>query len=189
MRFPSLDQNLAQRPEPGKIQLRDDLSFASTKMAVFQYVAVPIFLFPVTGFWELQIKSPDCYNEQAERNRIKSLPIVALRGKILDRDDRVIVGNHSTWSAAGGQDGRVFHPPGAHFLGGTPQNHEPSAADVGTSSFPRRFSGARPYSAGVTAKSKICAAPAAPAPKAPTFISETRKQYSPGSIGPANVTL
>jgi len=98
VRFPSLDQNLAQRPEPGKIQLRDDPSFASTKMAVFQYVAVAVFLFLVTGFWELQIKSPDFYNEQAERNRIKSLPIVAPRGKILDRDGRVIVGNHSTWT-------------------------------------------------------------------------------------------
>src|SRR6202167_49138 len=67
-------------------------------MAAFQYLAVAIFLFLVTGFWELQIKSPEIYNERAERNRIKSLPIVAPRGKILDRDGRVIVGNHSTWS-------------------------------------------------------------------------------------------
>ncbi len=57
-----------------------------------------IFLFLVSGFWKLQIKSPEIYNEQAERNRIKSLPIVAPRGKILDRDGRVIVDNHSTWS-------------------------------------------------------------------------------------------
>ncbi len=67
-------------------------------MAVFQYVAVAIFLFLVTGFWELQIKSPEIYNERAERNRIKSLPIVAPRGRFLDRDGRVIVDNHSTWS-------------------------------------------------------------------------------------------
>ena len=43
-------------------------------------------------------QEPEIYNEQAERNRIKSLPIVAPRGKILDRDGRVIVDNHSTWS-------------------------------------------------------------------------------------------
>ena len=67
-------------------------------MAAFQYTAVAIFLFLVTGFWELQIKSPEIYNERAERNRIKALPIVAPRGKILDRDGRVIVDNHSTWS-------------------------------------------------------------------------------------------
>jgi penicillin-binding protein 2 len=98
VRFSSLEQHRDQQPQPGKIQLRDDPSFAAAKMAAFQYVAVGIFLFLVTGFWELQIKSPEIYNERAERNRIKSLPIVAPRGKILDRDGRVIVGNHSTWS-------------------------------------------------------------------------------------------
>lgn len=98
MRFPSLEQHLERPPEPGKIQLRDDPSFAAAKMAAFQYIAVAVFLFLVTGFWELQIKNPEIYNQQAERNRIKSLPIVGPRGKILDRDGRVIVGNHSTWS-------------------------------------------------------------------------------------------
>ncbi len=98
MRFPSLEQHLERPPEPGKIQLRDDPSFATAKMAAFQYIAVAVFLFLVTGFWELQIKNPEIYKEQAERNRIKALPIVGPRGKILDRDGRVIVDNHSTWS-------------------------------------------------------------------------------------------
>jgi penicillin-binding protein 2 len=97
VRFSSVEH----RPEPTqpqKIQLRDDASFASNKIAAFQYTAVAIFLFLITGFWELQIKSPEIYNERAERNRIKSLPVVAPRGKILDRDGRVIVDNHSSWS-------------------------------------------------------------------------------------------
>jgi len=55
------------------IRQRDDPKFASAKMAAFQYLAVGIFLFLVTGFWELQIKSPEIYNERAERNRIKAL--------------------------------------------------------------------------------------------------------------------
>ena len=58
----------------------------------------PCFLFLISGFWRLQIESPDVYSEQAERNRIKSLPILAPRGKILDRDGRVIVDNHSSFS-------------------------------------------------------------------------------------------
>jgi penicillin-binding protein 2 len=98
VRFPSLEHHLEQQAAPGKIQLRDDPSFAATKMAAFQYLAVAIFLFLVTGFWELQIKSPEIYTERAERNRIKAWPIVAPRGKILDRDGRVIVDSHSTWS-------------------------------------------------------------------------------------------
>lgn len=98
MRFPPVENQPETQPQPQKLQLRDDPSFASTKMAAFQYAAVAIFLFLVSGFWELQIKSPEIYNERAERNRIKALPIVAPRGRILDRDGRVIVDNHSTWS-------------------------------------------------------------------------------------------
>jgi penicillin-binding protein 2 len=98
VRFSLADPQSEQgNPSPGKIQQRDDPKFASAKMAAFQYTAVGIFLFLVTGFWELQIKSPEIYNERAERNRIKSLPLVAPRGKILDRDGRVIVDNHSSW--------------------------------------------------------------------------------------------
>ncbi|MGD1072948.1 MAG: penicillin-binding transpeptidase domain-containing protein, partial [Bryobacteraceae bacterium] len=98
MRFPSTEHQPEIHPQPHKIQLRDDPKFASAKMAAFQYLAVAVFLFLVSGFWELQIKSPEIYNERAERNRIKALPIVAPRGKILDRDGRVIVDNHSSWS-------------------------------------------------------------------------------------------
>jgi penicillin-binding protein 2 len=83
---------------PRKLIQRDDPKFASAKMASFQYLAVAVFLFLVSGFWQLQIQSPEVYNERAERNRIKSFPVVAPRGRILDRDGRVIVDNHSSWS-------------------------------------------------------------------------------------------
>lgn len=99
MVFPPVEHHSdVQRPSPGRIRLRDDARFAAAKLAGFQYVAVGIFLFLVSGFWQLQIKSPEIYNQRAERNRIKAYPIVAPRGKILDRDGRVIVDNHSTWS-------------------------------------------------------------------------------------------
>lgn len=67
-------------------------------MAFFQYLAVAIFLFLISGFWELQVQNPDVYNEQADRNRIKAVPIPAPRGKILDRDGRVVVDNNSSFS-------------------------------------------------------------------------------------------
>jgi penicillin-binding protein 2 len=78
--------------------LRDDTKFATGKIAFFQYLSVAIFLFLVAGFWDLQVRNPEMYNEQAERNRIKALPVLAPRGKILDRDGRVIVDNHSSYS-------------------------------------------------------------------------------------------
>src|SRR5829696_2631304 len=78
--------------------LRDDVSRATAKIAFVQYAAVAVFLFLISGFWRLQIESPDVYAAQADRNRIKSLPILAPRGKIKDRDGRVIVDNHSSFS-------------------------------------------------------------------------------------------
>ncbi|HYZ83237.1 MAG TPA: penicillin-binding protein 2 [Bryobacteraceae bacterium] len=71
---------------------------ASGKIAAFQYIAVAVFIFLISGFWDLQVLNSQSFNEAAERNRIKAIPILAPRGKILDRDGRVIVDNHSTFS-------------------------------------------------------------------------------------------
>ena len=78
--------------------LRDDPKFASGKIAVFQYLAVGIFIFLLASFWDLQVRNPEMYQVRAEQNSIKTIPILAPRGKILDRDGRVIVDNHSSFS-------------------------------------------------------------------------------------------
>lgn len=78
--------------------LRDDPKSAIGKLAVFQYLTVAVFIFLVAGFWKLQVQNPDTYSEAAERNRVKSTPILAPRGKILDREGRVIVDNKASYS-------------------------------------------------------------------------------------------
>lgn len=84
---------------PGETpQIRDDAKFAAGKIAFVQYVALAIFLFLISGFWDLQVQNPALYSERAERNHIKSIPVLAPRGKILDRDGRVIVDNQSSFS-------------------------------------------------------------------------------------------
>jgi penicillin-binding protein 2 len=92
---PDLEQ---QQQVPDSPVLRDDPKFAAGKIAVFQYASVGVFLFLISGFWALQVENPQVYNEMAERNHIKSQPIIAPRGKILDRDGRVIVDNHDSFS-------------------------------------------------------------------------------------------
>lgn len=77
---------------------REDPKQAAGKIAFLQYFTVGVFLFLISGFWNLQVRNPEWYSELAERNRIKALPILAPRGKILDRDGRVIVDNHSSFS-------------------------------------------------------------------------------------------
>jgi len=95
--FPPETEIEKQRQQQSRF--RDDVSKAAGKIAFLQYIAVGVFLFLISGFWRLQIESPELYSQAAERNRIKSIPILAPRGKILDRDGRVIVDNHSSFSA------------------------------------------------------------------------------------------
>jgi penicillin-binding protein 2 len=78
--------------------LRDSTKAATGKIAIFQYIVVALFIFLISAFWALQVQNPDLYSEAAERNRIKSTPILAPRGKILDRDGRVIVDNKASYS-------------------------------------------------------------------------------------------
>lgn len=77
--------------------LRDDMKFAAAKIAAFQWLIVAVFLFLIAGYWDLQIRHEETYNEKAQANQIKSLPIPAPRGKILDRDGRVIVDNRASF--------------------------------------------------------------------------------------------
>lgn len=83
------DPNFPEQP-----QLHDDTRFAAGKIAIFQYSTVVIFLFLISGFWKLQVQNPEFYAERAEQNRFKVWPLLAPRGRILDRDGRVIVDNH-----------------------------------------------------------------------------------------------
>ncbi|MEO7651444.1 MAG: penicillin-binding protein 2, partial [Bryobacteraceae bacterium] len=92
-----VEPELAQRI-PAKPMLRDDPKFASGKIAFLQYLIIGVFLFLVSGFWTIQVANPEYYNERAELNRIKAVPLLAPRGKILDRNGLVIVDNHSSFS-------------------------------------------------------------------------------------------
>jgi len=90
---PNLEPHLTDKPP-----LRDDTHFAAGKIAAFQYTSVAIFLFLISGFWRLQVLNPQIYDERAMQNSIKSVPILAPRGRILDRDGRIIVDNHSSFT-------------------------------------------------------------------------------------------
>ncbi len=57
-----------------------------------------IFIFLISGFWGLQVQNNQLYDSRAQANSIKSIPILAPRGRILDRDGRVIVDSHSSFS-------------------------------------------------------------------------------------------
>ena len=70
-----------------------------TKLSVIQYATLVIFLILAYGLWSLQIRKTDEYTVRAEQNRIRRVPILAPRGKILDREGRIIVDNYPSFSA------------------------------------------------------------------------------------------
>jgi penicillin-binding protein 2 len=82
-----------QNPIPLWPLLRDDTKFAAGRIAFFQYVTVGAFLFLLSGFWRLQVQNQEEYSVLAQRNSVRSQPVPAPRGKLLDREGRVIVDN------------------------------------------------------------------------------------------------
>jgi penicillin-binding protein 2 len=69
------------------------------KLAVIQYVILAIFLVLGYGLWRLQVGGNEYYAKLAEQNRIRQIPILAPRGRILDREGRTIVDNYPSFSA------------------------------------------------------------------------------------------
>jgi len=70
----------------------------TTRLAVISYAIVGLMALLLLGFWKLQIVDSDRYFQLAERNRIRTIPIIAPRGTMLDRQGRVLVDNYPSFS-------------------------------------------------------------------------------------------
>jgi penicillin-binding protein 2 len=77
---------------------RDD-KVSPIRLTAAQYIILGIFLVLAYGLWKLQVMESGYYASAAEKNRIRNVPILAPRGKILDREGRVIVDNYPSFSA------------------------------------------------------------------------------------------
>jgi penicillin-binding protein 2 len=76
-----------------------DEKISSGRLTAVQYIILAIFLLLTYGLWRLQVSQSDLYSTLAEKNRIREVPILAPRGKILDREGRTIVDNYPSFSA------------------------------------------------------------------------------------------
>jgi len=90
---PRKPDHLTERP-----LFADDQKFASSQITFFHYLIVAVFFFLASGYWNIQVTDSDYYQELAHSNTVRSLPLPAARGRILDRDGRVIVDNLSSFS-------------------------------------------------------------------------------------------
>jgi penicillin-binding protein 2 len=76
-----------------------DEKVSAIRLTAAQYAILGIFLVLAYGLWRLQVMQSDYYSLAAEKNRIRNVPVLAPRGKILDRYGRVIVDNYPSFSA------------------------------------------------------------------------------------------
>jgi penicillin-binding protein 2 len=66
----------------------------TAKLHGVQYLVALILAVLITGLWRLQVLNSDSFRSLAEANRIRKVPILAPRGKIFDREGRLLVDNY-----------------------------------------------------------------------------------------------
>ncbi len=80
--------------------MQDDLSLHRNdklplgKLHAAQYVVALILLILGVGLWRLQVIGADTYKVLAQENRVRKVVVVAPRGRLLDREGRIIVDNY-----------------------------------------------------------------------------------------------
>jgi penicillin-binding protein 2 len=71
---------------------------SSVKSTVVQYGILVMMLALGAGLWRLQVLGASNFRELAEQNRIRKVPILAARGKLFDRENRLVVDNYPSIS-------------------------------------------------------------------------------------------
>ena len=74
------------------------LKVSVIRLAAAQWVILAIFLILGYGLWRLQVMKSSYYAGLAEQNRVRTVPILAPRGRIVDREGRPIVDNYPSFS-------------------------------------------------------------------------------------------
>jgi penicillin-binding protein 2 len=68
------------------------------KLHAAQYIVAGILIVLITGLWRLQVLGADNFRALAEANRIRKVPILAPRGRLFDREGRLLVDNYPSVS-------------------------------------------------------------------------------------------
>ncbi len=71
---------------------------STLKLTVVQYGILAMMLVLVSGLWRLQVLGAENFRQVAEQNRVRKVPLMAGRGKLFDRESRLIVDNYPSVS-------------------------------------------------------------------------------------------
>ena len=75
-----------------------DEKLSTLKLTVVQYGILCMMLALAGGLWRLQVLGAENFRQLAEQNRIRKVPVLAPRGKLFDRESRLLVDNYPSVS-------------------------------------------------------------------------------------------
>jgi penicillin-binding protein 2 len=76
----------------------NDQKIPQGRLALVSYLSVIFVVLLMIGFWKLQVVQSGHFADLADRNRTRSIPIIAPRGPMLDREGRVLVDSYPSFS-------------------------------------------------------------------------------------------
>src|SRR5947209_257398 len=77
---------------------REELELLRWRISFVGYVIASALLVLVFGFWNAQIVQSGYYQQRAEQNRIREIPLPAPRGRIYDRYHRILADNRPSYN-------------------------------------------------------------------------------------------
>jgi penicillin-binding protein 2 len=70
----------------------------AAKLHAVQYIIALVLVILVAGLWRLEVAGADNFRALAEANRIRKVPVLAPRGRLFDREGRLLVDNYPSVS-------------------------------------------------------------------------------------------
>jgi penicillin-binding protein 2 len=77
---------------------REEHELLRWRISFIGYVIVAALLVLAFGFWNMQIVQVGYYQQRADQNRVREIPLLAPRGRIYDREHRVLADNRPSYN-------------------------------------------------------------------------------------------
>ncbi|MEO6801872.1 MAG: penicillin-binding protein 2 [Granulicella sp.] len=88
---------MSSSPSPDYLNDKQE-KVAPGKLHAAQYIVVLVLIILFAGLWRLQVLGASGYRVLAEANRIRKVPVLAPRGRLFDREGRILVDNYPSTS-------------------------------------------------------------------------------------------
>jgi penicillin-binding protein 2 len=77
---------------------REEHELLRWRISFIGYLIVAALLVLAFGFWNMQIVQVSYYQQRSDQNRVREIPLIAPRGRIYDREHRVLADNRPSYN-------------------------------------------------------------------------------------------